>query len=90
MGPLCPCPHSKKPTNKVPGAFHGALLTPGPRDTTQTHRIQVSISTHLTRGGLTTHGAPRAIGDYDGALVSLPKLKMPMKKVPGASHGAPY
>ncbi|CAI9557529.1 unnamed protein product [Staurois parvus] len=32
---------------------------------------------------------PRAIGDH-GAPVSLPKLKKPMKKVPGASHGAPY
>ncbi|CAI9606372.1 unnamed protein product [Staurois parvus] len=32
MGPLCPCPHSKRPIKKVPGAFHGApLLTPGPR-----------------------------------------------------------
>ncbi|CAI9596333.1 unnamed protein product, partial [Staurois parvus] len=40
------------------------------------------------RGGLTTHGAPRAIGDH-GAPVFLLKLKKPMKKVPGASHGAP-
>ncbi|CAI9618458.1 unnamed protein product [Staurois parvus] len=33
---------------------------------------------------------PWAIGDH-GAPVSLPKLKKkPMKKVPGASHGAPY
>ncbi|CAI9592746.1 unnamed protein product, partial [Staurois parvus] len=31
---------------------------------------------------------PRAIGDH-GVPVSLPKLKNPMKKVPGASHGAP-
>ncbi|CAI9593116.1 unnamed protein product [Staurois parvus] len=32
MGPLCPCPNSKKPMKKVPGASHGApLLTPGPR-----------------------------------------------------------
>ncbi|CAI9601103.1 unnamed protein product, partial [Staurois parvus] len=32
MGPLCPCPNSKKPIKKVPGPFHGApLLTPGPR-----------------------------------------------------------
>ncbi|CAI9597856.1 unnamed protein product [Staurois parvus] len=27
MGPLCPCPNSKKPMQKVPGAS----LTPGPR-----------------------------------------------------------
>ncbi|CAI9623039.1 unnamed protein product [Staurois parvus] len=32
---------------------------------------------------------PRAIGDR-GAPVSLPKLKKPMKKVSGASHGVPY
>ncbi|CAI9536572.1 unnamed protein product [Staurois parvus] len=24
MGPLCPCPNSKKPMKKVPGASHGA------------------------------------------------------------------
>ncbi|CAI9542233.1 unnamed protein product [Staurois parvus] len=33
MGPLYPCPNSKKPMKKVPGASHGApypLLTPGP------------------------------------------------------------
>ncbi|CAI9590017.1 unnamed protein product [Staurois parvus] len=30
-----------------------------------------------------------SIGDH-GAPVSLPKLKKAMKKVPGASHGAPY
>ncbi|CAI9601391.1 unnamed protein product, partial [Staurois parvus] len=26
MGPLCPCPNSKKPMKKVPGASHGAPL----------------------------------------------------------------
>ncbi|CAI9619622.1 unnamed protein product, partial [Staurois parvus] len=31
------------------------------------------------RGGLTTHGAPRAIGDH-GASVSLPKLKKAYEK----------
>ncbi|CAI9619207.1 unnamed protein product, partial [Staurois parvus] len=31
---------------------------------------------------------PPGIGDH-GAPVSLPKLKKPIKKVPGASHGAP-
>ncbi|CAI9586920.1 unnamed protein product, partial [Staurois parvus] len=32
MGPLCPCPNSKKPMKKVPGASQGVpLLTPGPR-----------------------------------------------------------
>ncbi|CAI9590147.1 unnamed protein product [Staurois parvus] len=35
MGPLCPCPNSKKPMKKVPGASHGPLLTPGPRAVTE-------------------------------------------------------
>ncbi|CAI9593472.1 unnamed protein product [Staurois parvus] len=43
----------------------------------------------LVRGRLTTHGAPRAIGDH-GALCPCPNSKKLMKKVPGASHGAPY
>ncbi|CAI9589681.1 unnamed protein product, partial [Staurois parvus] len=30
MGPLCPCPNSKKPMKKVPGASHGAPTDPGP------------------------------------------------------------
>ncbi|CAI9548723.1 unnamed protein product, partial [Staurois parvus] len=34
MGPLCPCPNSKKPMKKVPGASRwGPLLTPGPSGT---------------------------------------------------------
>ncbi|CAI9593565.1 unnamed protein product [Staurois parvus] len=28
MGPLCPCPNSKKPMKKVPGASHGAPYCP--------------------------------------------------------------
>ncbi|CAI9612835.1 unnamed protein product, partial [Staurois parvus] len=32
---------------------------------------------------------PWAIGDH-GALCPCPNSKKPMKKVPGASHGAPY
>ncbi|CAI9570741.1 unnamed protein product [Staurois parvus] len=28
MGPLCPCPNSKKPMKKVPGASHGAPYLP--------------------------------------------------------------
>ncbi|CAI9533196.1 unnamed protein product, partial [Staurois parvus] len=44
----------------------------------------------LSFSGLTAHSwSPWAIGHH-GAPVSLPKLKKPMKKVPGASHGAPY
>ncbi|CAI9621550.1 unnamed protein product, partial [Staurois parvus] len=32
------------------------------------------VVSHVGRGGLTTHGGPRAIGDH-GAPVSLPKQK---------------
>ncbi|CAI9624709.1 unnamed protein product [Staurois parvus] len=28
MGPLCPCPNSKQPMKKVPGASHGAPYRP--------------------------------------------------------------
>ncbi|CAI9531707.1 unnamed protein product [Staurois parvus] len=28
MGPLCPCPNSKKPMKKVPGKSHGAPYCP--------------------------------------------------------------
>ncbi|CAI9621474.1 unnamed protein product [Staurois parvus] len=28
MGPQCPCPNSKKPMKKVPGASHGAPYGP--------------------------------------------------------------
>ncbi|CAI9601741.1 unnamed protein product, partial [Staurois parvus] len=30
MGPLCPCPNSKKPMKKVPGASNGPPTDPGP------------------------------------------------------------
>ncbi|CAI9532584.1 unnamed protein product [Staurois parvus] len=41
------------------------------------------------RGGLITHGSPRQKGIM-GPLCRCPNSKKPMKKVPGASHGAPY
>ncbi|CAI9594339.1 unnamed protein product, partial [Staurois parvus] len=28
MGPLCPCPNSKKPMKRAPGASHGAPYRP--------------------------------------------------------------
>ncbi|CAI9555622.1 unnamed protein product [Staurois parvus] len=30
MGPLCPCPNSKKPMKKIQGASHGTPTDPGP------------------------------------------------------------
>ncbi|CAI9620742.1 unnamed protein product [Staurois parvus] len=30
MGPLCPCPNSKKPIKKVPGHLMGPPTDPGP------------------------------------------------------------
>ncbi|CAI9557053.1 unnamed protein product, partial [Staurois parvus] len=47
------------------------------------------IEQNRTRGGLTTHGAPRQEGIM-GPLCPCPNSKKPMKKVPGASYGAPY
>ncbi|CAI9548148.1 unnamed protein product [Staurois parvus] len=41
------------------------------------------------RGGLTIHGAPWQKGIM-GPLCPCPNSKKQMKKVPGASHGAPY
>ncbi|CAI9555438.1 unnamed protein product, partial [Staurois parvus] len=42
-----------------------------------------------SRGGLTTHGAPRAIGDH-GALCPCPNSKKPMKKGTRGISWAPY
>ncbi|CAI9587937.1 unnamed protein product [Staurois parvus] len=39
MGPLCPCPNSKKPMKKVPGASHGAPY--GPRTLGQCPSFQM-------------------------------------------------
>ncbi|CAI9612794.1 unnamed protein product, partial [Staurois parvus] len=41
---------------------------------------------YLTRGGLKTHGAPRAIGDH-GAPVSLPTLNAHPKKTLKGTRG---
>ncbi|CAI9584422.1 unnamed protein product [Staurois parvus] len=43
----------------------------------------------ISRGGLTTHGAPGQ-QRIMGPLCPCPNSKKPMKKVTGASHGAPY
>ncbi|CAI9591801.1 unnamed protein product [Staurois parvus] len=43
----------------------------------------------VCRGGLTAHGAPGQYGIM-GPLCPCPNSKKPMKKVPGASHWAPY
>ncbi|CAI9571565.1 unnamed protein product, partial [Staurois parvus] len=51
------------------------------------HFGESSLEVHMTRAGLTTHGAPRAIGDH-GAPVSLPKLKKAYEKgTRGISRG---
>ncbi|CAI9621799.1 unnamed protein product, partial [Staurois parvus] len=41
MGPLCPCPNSKKPMKKVPGASHGAPTDPGPSGSAQVSKWSV-------------------------------------------------
>ncbi|CAI9593836.1 unnamed protein product, partial [Staurois parvus] len=51
--------------------------------------VTQSIEDVTIRGGLTTHGAPRAIGDH-GALVSLPKpTKAYEKRYQGHLMGPP-
>ncbi|CAI9603979.1 unnamed protein product, partial [Staurois parvus] len=41
----------------------------------------------LSQGQTDNSWGPRAIGDHGAPC---PNSKKPMKKVPGASHGAPY
>ncbi|CAI9602099.1 unnamed protein product [Staurois parvus] len=79
-------PNGQSTPQKVPGASHGdPLLSPGPRAEPK-NRL---LTTSWIRGGLTTHGAPRQQGIM-GPLCPCPNSKNPMKKVPEASHGAPY
>ncbi|CAI9586635.1 unnamed protein product [Staurois parvus] len=40
MGPLCPCPNSKKPMKKVPGASHGPPTDPGPSGSARVSKCQ--------------------------------------------------
>ncbi|CAI9547320.1 unnamed protein product [Staurois parvus] len=61
MGPLCPCPNSKKPMKKVPGASHGPPTDPGP---------SVSARVSKCRGGLTTHGAPGNRGSWGPCILA--------------------
>ncbi|CAI9613865.1 unnamed protein product, partial [Staurois parvus] len=51
--------------------------------------LKILISDRFLSCGLTTHGAPGQQGIM-GPLCPCPNSKKPMKKVPGASHGAPY
>ncbi|CAI9582032.1 unnamed protein product [Staurois parvus] len=44
----------------------------------------------LYQGWTDNSWGPRAIGDHGGPLCPCPNVKKPIKKVPGASHGAPY
>ncbi|CAI9558267.1 unnamed protein product [Staurois parvus] len=41
MGPLCPCPNSKKPMKKVPGASHGPPTDPEPSGSTRVSKWSV-------------------------------------------------
>ncbi|CAI9616529.1 unnamed protein product [Staurois parvus] len=61
---MCPCPNSKKPMKKVPGASHGAPTDPGPSAVPEFPNGQSAPGVGayrrkvVTRGGLTTHGDP--------------------------------
>ncbi|CAI9554047.1 unnamed protein product [Staurois parvus] len=53
MGPLCPCPNSKKPMKKYVFGVWEETGVPGGNP----HRHRENMQTP-GRGGLTTHGAP--------------------------------
>ncbi|CAI9598419.1 unnamed protein product [Staurois parvus] len=96
MGPLCPCPNSKKPMKKVPGAFHGAPYRPqalGQRPSFQMVSppwLRGCIYASIYQGRTDDSWGPRAIGDH-GAPVPSPTLKphpkKPMKGTRGISWG---
>ncbi|CAI9589959.1 unnamed protein product [Staurois parvus] len=43
MGPLCPCPNSKKPMKKVPGASHGPPTDPRPSGSARVSKWSVHL-----------------------------------------------
>ncbi|CAI9581235.1 unnamed protein product, partial [Staurois parvus] len=82
MGPLCPCPNSKKPMKKVPGASHVDPTDPGPSGKCKALYTQAEYqpghSAHVQERTDNSWG-PWAIGDH-GAPVSLLKLKKAYEK----------
>ncbi|CAI9547495.1 unnamed protein product [Staurois parvus] len=53
MGPLCPCPNSKKkPMKKVPGASHGAPTDPGPLGSARVSKWSVRPCIQYPSAGL--------------------------------------
>ncbi|CAI9612540.1 unnamed protein product, partial [Staurois parvus] len=55
----------------------------------KSHSGHTWIKICMVQGRTDNSWGPRAIGDH-GTPVSCPNSKKPMKKVPGAYHGAPY
>ncbi|CAI9568847.1 unnamed protein product, partial [Staurois parvus] len=77
MGPLCPCPNSKKPMKKRNSSvLHKALTS-----TLQNIFKQFGVEELKCpiQGRTDNSWGPRAIGDH-GAPVSLPKLKKAYEK----------
>ncbi|CAI9610419.1 unnamed protein product [Staurois parvus] len=82
MGPLCPCPNSKKPMKKgTRGISWGPLLPPGPRPVSKwsVRWCLYPEKASDVQGRTDNSWGPRAIGDH-GAPVSLPKLKKAYEK----------
>ncbi|CAI9555589.1 unnamed protein product, partial [Staurois parvus] len=48
MGPLCPCPNSKKPMKKVPGESHGASTDPRPSGSARVSKWSVRPCSYTT------------------------------------------
>ncbi|CAI9615705.1 unnamed protein product [Staurois parvus] len=57
MGPLCPCPNSKKPMKKKGVPCKKASLPTHPLKGPLATWIHLLFAGLTTRGGLTTHGA---------------------------------
>ncbi|CAI9570215.1 unnamed protein product [Staurois parvus] len=88
MGPLCPCPNSKKPIKKLVTCMFRGSSAPNVLAHASYKHGGIAIPLR-SRGGLTIMGPPGNRGSW-GPYALAPNSKKPMKKVPGVSHGAPY
>ncbi|CAI9591658.1 unnamed protein product, partial [Staurois parvus] len=58
MGPLCPCPNSKKPMKKVPGGFHGAPYRPWALGQCPSFQMVSPPLDRSSGSGITTSASP--------------------------------
>ncbi|CAI9565759.1 unnamed protein product [Staurois parvus] len=79
MGPLFPCPNSKKPMKKYQGHLMGPPTDPEFPNEASFQLLQKETYRGLVPGRTDNSWGPRAIGHH-GAPVSLPKLKKAYEK----------